>query len=70
MHFFMTDDPYERQKRHLAGKRDAGWRQVKIDLDPDQIAKLDTACAKENLSRSAFVKRAVLKALHNTNEQE
>lgn len=36
----------------------------------DELALIDTACAKEDLSRSAFVKRAVLKALHNTNEQE
>lgn len=36
----------------------------------DEMALIDATCAKENLSRSAFVKRVVLKALHNTNEQE
>jgi len=57
----MSNDPYERQKRHLAGKRDAGWRQVKIDLDPDQIAKLDKA--RGSKSRAAFVRDIVLKEI-------
>lgn len=59
----MSDDPYERQKRHLEKKRDAGWRQVKIDLPPDQLAILDAKAKAEGLSRSALVKAIVLKAL-------
>ena len=57
----MSNDPYERQKRHLANKRDAGWRQVKIDLSPEQTAKLDKA--RGSKSRAAFVSDIVLKEI-------
>lgn len=59
----MKKDPYEKQKRHLANRRDAGWRQVKIDLAPEGVAKLDKARGKK--SRSAFVKDLVERAIED-----
>lgn len=64
----MSDDPYERQKRHLEKKRDAGWRQVKIDLPPDQLARLDAKAEAEGLSRTAYVKAAVIAELKAKDE--